>query len=68
MAKDFIEKAIGGDIGAFTKKAKQHGETASEFANQVLSNKKDFSTKTERQANLAKTLAKVRKYKGKDRG
>lgn len=68
MAKDFIQKAIGGDAGAFTEKAKRHGETASEFADQVLANKKDYSTKTERQANLAKTLAKVRKYKGKDRG
>jgi hypothetical protein len=68
MAKDFIQKAIGGDAGAFTKKAKQHGETVSQFADEVLSNKEDFSTKTERQANLAKTLAKVRKYKGKDRG
>ena len=68
MAKDFIKKAIGNDEGAFSKKAKRHGETTAEFANTVLSNKEDFSTKTERQANLAKTLAKVRKYKGKDRG
>ena len=45
MAKDFIQKAIGGDAGAFTKKAKQHGETVSQFADEVLSNKEDFSTK-----------------------
>lgn len=58
------EKWIKGAIkhpGAFTKKAKSHGMTPSSFANKVLSNKEDYPAKTEKQANLAKTLGKFRK-------
>ena len=49
--------------GAFTKKAKSHGMSTKEFANKVLSNKEDYPAKTEKQANLAKTLGKLGKKK-----
>jgi len=58
------EKWIKGAIkhpGAFTQKAKSHGMTPSSFASKVLSNKEDYPAKTEKQANLAKTLGKFRK-------
>lgn len=49
--------------GAFTKKAESHGMSTKEFANKVLSNKEDYPAKTEKQANLAKTLGKIGKKK-----
>lgn len=49
--------------GAFTKKAKAHGMSTKEFANKVLANKEDYPAKTEKQANLAKTLGKISKKK-----
>lgn len=63
MTNDFIQKAIGNDAGAFTAKAKRHGQTPMEFAKEVLANKEDYPLKTERQAVLARTLSKVRKHK-----
>ena len=45
--------------GAFTKKASSHGMTPKEFANKVLAHKKDYPAKTEKQAQLAKTLGKM---------
>lgn len=56
------EKWIKGAIkkpGAFTAKAKSHGMTTKQFIRHVLANKDDFPAETERQANLAKTLAKL---------
>jgi hypothetical protein len=56
------EKWIQGAIkhpGAFTKKASSHGMTPKEFANKVLAHKKDYPAKTEKQAQLAKTLGKM---------
>ena len=56
------EKWIQGAIkhpGAFTKKAKSHGMSTSAFANKVLGNKEDYPAKTEKQAQLAKTLKKM---------
>jgi hypothetical protein len=46
--------------GAFTKKASSHGMTPKEFANKVLAHKKDYPAKTEKQAQLAKTLSKMK--------
>lgn len=63
MAKDWISKAIGNDEGKFSAKAERADMSPSQFANQVLSNKEDYSAKTEKQAVLARTLAKVRKHK-----
>lgn len=58
-AEDWIKGAIK-DPGAFTAKAKRHGMSTKEFANYVLSHKDDFPSKTEKQANLAKTLGKMK--------
>ena len=57
--KKWIKGAIK-HPGAFTKKAKSHGMTASEFAKKVLANKEDYPAKTEKQAVLAKTLSKLK--------
>lgn len=45
--------------GAFTRKAKRRGMSVAEFRSYVLSHKDDFDTSTVRQANLAKTFAKM---------
>jgi len=61
MAEDG-ENWIKGAIkhpGAFTKKASSHGMTPKEFANKVLAHKSDYPAKTEKQAQLAKTLGKM---------
>jgi len=61
MAED-DEKWIQGAIkkpGAFTAKAKSHGITPAQFRAKVLANKKDYPAKTEKQAQLAKTLSKL---------
>jgi len=50
--------------GAFTKKASSHGMTPKEFANKVLAHKKDYPAKTEKQAQLAKTLGKMHESQG----
>ena len=64
MAKDFIQKAIDPkDEGQFSAKAKRAGMGTQEFARHVMANEDDYSSKTEKQANLARTLAKVRKHK-----
>jgi len=44
--------------GAFTAKAKAHGKTVQQFANQVLSNKSNYSTATVKQAVFAKNFGK----------
>ncbi len=54
----WIKKAIK-HPGAFTKKAKSHGMSTSAFAKKVLANKDDYPAKTEKQAQLAKTLGKM---------
>ena len=56
------DKWIQGAIkhpGAFTKKAKAHGMTPTQFRAKVLANKEDYPAKTEKQAQLAKTLSKM---------
>jgi len=64
VANDWIQKAIGKkDEGKFSAKADRADMSTAEFANHVLANKDEYPAKTEKQANLAKTLAKVRKYK-----
>ena len=55
MAKDWIKGAIKRP-GAFTKKAKDAGMSVSKYANKVLKKGSDASTRTKKQANLAKTL------------
>ena len=64
MAEDkkWIQKAIE-HPGAFTKKAEERGMSTSELASKVTSNPKEYDKTTVRQANLAKTLKKLRKRK-----
>ena len=50
--------------GAFTKKAKSHGMTPSQFRDKVLAHKEDYPAKTEKQAQLAKTLSKMHESQG----
>ena len=57
--KYWIKGAIK-EPGAFTKKAKAHGMSTSKFAAHVDKHPEKFSTKTERQANLAQTLRKFK--------
>ena len=47
--------------GAFTKKAKEAGMSVQQFASHVDANKDKYSTRTERQANLAQTFASMKK-------
>ena len=54
-AEDWIAGATKNQ-GAFTRQAKAAGMSTSAFANKVLANKDDFNAKTEKRANLAKTL------------
>ena len=58
--KDWIKGAVKRP-GAFTKKAKAAGMSVQQFAKHVDANKDKYSTRTERQANLAQTFAKMRK-------
>ena len=55
MAKDWIKGAIKRP-GAFTKKAKAAGMSVPQYANKVLKKGSDASTRTKKQASLAKTL------------
>ena len=45
--------------GAFTKKATAHGMTPAQFRAKVLAHKEDYPAKTEKQAQLSKTLSKM---------
>jgi hypothetical protein len=62
MSSDWIGDAIKRP-GAFTKKAEERGMNAREFSQQVTSNPDEYDTRTVRQANLAKTLSKLRNRK-----
>jgi hypothetical protein len=64
MADKWIKDAIKRP-GAFTKKAEERGMTATQFASKVTANPDEYDTRTVRQANLAKTLSKLRKRKKK---
>jgi hypothetical protein len=62
--KNWIQGAVK-HPGAFTKKAEEQGMSVSAFAAKVTANPDDYDKTTVRQANLAKTLKKLRKHKGK---
>ena len=62
--KNWIQGAIKRP-GAFTKKAEERGMSTSELASKVTANPDEYDKTTVRQANLAKTLKKLRKHKGK---
>ena len=59
-AKDWIQGAVKRP-GAFTRKAKAAGMSVQQFAKHVDKNKDKYSTRTERQANLAQTFASMKK-------
>lgn len=60
--KKWIQKAIK-HPGAFSRKAKKAGMSTSGFARKVSAHPSRYSSTTVRQANLAKTLSKMRKKK-----
>jgi hypothetical protein len=62
MAKKWIQGAIKRP-GAFTAKAKRAGMSVRSYANKVTRKGSHASTRTKRQANLAKTLGKLRRKK-----
>ena len=62
MAKKWIKGAIKRP-GAFKAKAKKAGMSTGAYATKVLKKGSKSSTRTERQASLAKTLGKLRKRK-----
>lgn len=59
---NWIKKAIKRP-GALTKKAKAKGMSAMEYAGKVSKSPKKYSARTQKQANLAKTLAKMSKMR-----
>jgi hypothetical protein len=60
MGGQWIKSAIK-KPGALTKQAKAAGMSVPEFAQNVLSNKEDYSGTTVKRANLAKTLSRMKK-------
>lgn len=58
--KKWIQKAIKRP-GAFKAKAQKAGMSTSAYASKVLKKGSGASTRTKRQASLAKTLGKMRK-------
>lgn len=60
MGKNWIAGAIRRP-GAFTKKAKGAGMSVAAYASHVLEEGSGASTRTKRQAALAKTLSRMRK-------
>lgn len=67
MSKDgrWIQEAVSEHPGAFSKKAKKAGMSTAEYVSKVTSNPAEYDKKTVKQANLAKTLSKLRKKKNK---
>jgi len=64
MAKNWIAGAIKRP-GAFSAKAKAAGKSTAAYASQVLKEGSKASTRTKRQAALAKTLSKIRSGKAR---
>lgn len=64
MAKHWIKGAIK-HPGAFSEKAERAGKSTAAYARQVTKPSSRASTETKRQANLAKTLSRLRAGKAK---
>ena len=60
--KKFIQEAIKRP-GAFTKKAKAHGETPKEYMEEDLAHPEEHDTRTRKQAQFMKTLMSFHKSK-----
>ena len=61
--KNWIPKDLA--EGQFTEKAKRAGMSVQEFAEKVLANPEKYDPKTVKQANLARTFAKIAKKRRK---
>jgi hypothetical protein len=59
----WIQEATSEHQGAFSRKAKEAGMGTAEYAAKVTSNPDEYDKRTVKQANLAKTLSKLRKKK-----
>ena len=59
----WIQEATSKHPGAFSKKAEEAGMTNAQYAAKVTANPDEYDPKTVKQANLAKTLTKLRKKK-----
>lgn len=57
----WIQKAVSKNPGSFTAQAKKAGMSVPAFRDKVLANKSAYSATTVKRANLAKTLAGMRK-------
>jgi hypothetical protein len=57
----WIQKATAKSHGQFAAKARKRGLSTSEFASRVKANPSWYDLHTKRQANLARTLGKLRK-------
>lgn len=62
-SKKWIAKATAKNKGAFSAKAKKAGMSTHEYAEKVTAKGSKASTRTKRQANLARTLESMRKKK-----
>lgn len=63
-AKKWMNKAFRPENrGKFTAKAKAHGEGVQQYAKEVTAEGSKASTKTKRQANLAKTAKAIARKK-----
>ena len=62
-SSNWIKAAVSKNPGAFKKKAEQAGMSTEALANKVTKPGSKSDATTKRQANLAKTLAKLRKRK-----
>ena len=63
--RNILEQSLKIGRMTFTKKAEKRGMDVKEFASKVTANPDEYDTRTVRQANLAKTLSKLRKRKKK---
>lgn len=62
-SRKWIQEATSKNPGAFSKKAEEAGMTTAQYAAKVTANPDEYDPKTVKQANLAKTLTKLRKKK-----
>jgi len=60
---NWIQEAVSKNPGAFSRKADKRDMSTSEFASKVAANPGQYDPKTVKQANLAKTLKKLRARK-----
>jgi hypothetical protein len=59
MAEKWMQKAFSKNKGKFTAKAEKAGESVGKYASKVLKPGSKASTTTKREANLARTGARI---------